>query len=678
MKWFEKTKESLWLSMAVIVIMGNSAHADFVYSEPIKVPNINLSDYDGQVHVSPDGLELYLVSRRDDPMCSDLYVSERSSPKEAWSTPVSLGLSFGASIGAPCISADGLELYFGDPGLWSLKWCESRPGGYGDGDLWVATRATRDEPWGEPQNLGPIINSESFQADPSLSADGLTLYFTSRQPGEGWQTDIYVTTRNSKNDPWRPAEKLEGPVNSSDFEGCPHISADNLTFFFQRGFSADIYVSRRATPADPWGQPVPFEPANTDLVEFHPTFSEKDSSIYFARGGEEPLVLTLAFDIWQVEVTPVLDLNRDGAVDELDIDELLGHWDNTDNSLYDIAPIPLGDGVADAKDLSVLNKHLYAKQKATNPYPTNMTNNIPNRTMLTWESNEFTQSQDVYLGTDYYDVSNATPNDSSYMGRQEANSYDPGELDVHTTYYWRVDHVNTYKWRIDEKHEVESTLACEGSVWQFTTGGIIADHYPEDRSSGVDGWPAILSWVSGTSIIWCDLYLGVDRDAVVQATTDNTDIYHGRQSADETSFTTDYLNPQTTYYWRIDGVDSDNPQTISPGKVRQFTTANIIAGQYPANNATLIDRSVILSWEPGGPGLSYDVYFGPDRSSVAQATPASAGIYQGQQTSNQTTFSPGTLKAGTSYFWRIDSAEEDNPDNQWKGPVWTFTTKAGR
>ena len=73
----------------------------------------------------------------------------------------------------PCISPDGLEFYFGS----------RRPGGYGDTDLWVATRATKDDSWGEPFNLGPLLNTGVRESVGSISSDGLNLYIQSRRAG---------------------------------------------------------------------------------------------------------------------------------------------------------------------------------------------------------------------------------------------------------------------------------------------------------------------------------------------------------------------------------------------------------------------------------------------------------------------------------------------------------------
>jgi hypothetical protein len=65
-------------------------------------------------------------------------------------TPTNLGPTVSSSEDAdPCISADGLELYFNS---------YNRPGGYGGYDMWVATRQTKDADWGTPVNLGPTVN----------------------------------------------------------------------------------------------------------------------------------------------------------------------------------------------------------------------------------------------------------------------------------------------------------------------------------------------------------------------------------------------------------------------------------------------------------------------------------------------------------------------------------------
>ena len=61
----------------------------------------------------------------------------------------------------------------------------------GQFDLWMVTRKAKDDPWGEPVNLGPNINSLGDEREPSLSADGSTLYFGSNRPGGNGYWDIW-------------------------------------------------------------------------------------------------------------------------------------------------------------------------------------------------------------------------------------------------------------------------------------------------------------------------------------------------------------------------------------------------------------------------------------------------------------------------------------------------------
>ena len=110
--------------------------------------------------------------------------------------PVNLGPPVNTSVTeiAGSISADGLSLYFSD-GPWVLA-----PEGYGGGDLWVTTRSTKEDPWGEPMNLGPTVNTLAHESFAHLSADGSTLYWNSDRPGgygefDIWQVSI-ITLRN--------------------------------------------------------------------------------------------------------------------------------------------------------------------------------------------------------------------------------------------------------------------------------------------------------------------------------------------------------------------------------------------------------------------------------------------------------------------------------------------------
>jgi WD40 repeat protein len=81
------------------------------------------------------------------------------------------------------IRKDGLMLIF----------TSDRPGSIGGLDLWVSTRSNTHDPWSEPVNLGPTINTEADERGAALAEDGVTLYFSSNRPGGFGGDDIWVT-----------------------------------------------------------------------------------------------------------------------------------------------------------------------------------------------------------------------------------------------------------------------------------------------------------------------------------------------------------------------------------------------------------------------------------------------------------------------------------------------------
>jgi len=360
--------------VAAIMVSGGNAKADFVFGEPNNLGAPINSSYDECMpYISADGLSFYfgeyLNNRSDGYGGTDIWLSTRDTIEDGWSTPENLGplINTSAHDGSTYISADGLVLYFGS----------MRPGGYGAGgwgdyDLWVATRATTDDLWGEPNNLGPTVNSEYQELCPSLSADGLSLYFSEgpysfRPEGLG-EGDLWVSTRATVSDPWGPPENLGAAVNSSSREMAPSISSDGRVLFFQStrsgGPPADIWMTTRATTEDEWEPPVELEsPINTSVSDCNPSISTDGSTLYFSSkrdGGQG------GYDLYQVPILPVVDLNGDGIVDATDMCIIVDHW-GKDYPLCDIGPMPWGDGIVDVEDLIVLAEHLFEEYPPVEP-----------------------------------------------------------------------------------------------------------------------------------------------------------------------------------------------------------------------------------------------------------------------------------------------------------------------
>jgi hypothetical protein len=248
-----------------------------------------------------------------------------------------------------------MTLYFSDG--HSPTFGNQLPGGLGDqGDIWMVTRTSVNGAWGEPVNLGPGINSQ-HAIHPSISSDGLSLYFQSHRSGALGHCDIMVATRNSTTDPF------EGPVfirkvNTGGPEWTPDISADGLTLFFMRNPGpTEIWASTRQTTGDEFGTPIKL-PRQVNMSGYDngiPNISDDGSTLYFLSSRPGGFG---GWDLWQVSITPIVDFNGDGIVDSADMCIMVDHW-GEDYSLCDIAPLPFGDNIVDVQDLIILSEHLF-------------------------------------------------------------------------------------------------------------------------------------------------------------------------------------------------------------------------------------------------------------------------------------------------------------------------------
>jgi hypothetical protein len=267
--------------------------------------------------------------------------------------------------------------------------------------------------------------------------------------------------------------------------------------------------------------------------------------------------------------------------------------------------------------------------QATNPSPADSVTNVDVDADLSWTEGTGSTSSDVYFGT-------SSP--GTFQGNQTATTFEPGTMSNNTTYYWRIDEINTGG-------------TTTGNVWSFTT--IVAapsqatNPSPADSVTDVD-INADLSWTAGSGSTSSDVYFG----------TTSPGTFQGNQTA--TTFEPGTMSNDTTYYWRIDEINSGGTTT---GTVWSFTTIVAAPSQAtnpsPADSATDVAVSADLSWTAGSGSTSSDVYFGT----------TSPGTFQGNQTA--TTFDPGTMANGTTYYWRID---EVNASGTTTGVVWSFTT----
>ena len=237
---------------------------------------------------------------------ADVWVSTRKNVQEKWSEPRNLGMPVNSQFAelSATLSHDGRTLF--------LTMARDR-GGLGLQDMWMSTRGPEVRPteegsnecppalveftWSEPVNLGPPVNTSAIEIMPTLSRDGLSLYFVSdRQAGGFGNTDIWVARRATVDSPWETPVNLGATINSSGPDVAPELSIDGRLLFFSSNRQAghgrlDIYVSHRSNPNDDfgWGSPVNLGPhVNTtagDRGADHVVVSSNAPAVlYFGRG----------------------------------------------------------------------------------------------------------------------------------------------------------------------------------------------------------------------------------------------------------------------------------------------------------------------------------------------------------------------------------------------------------
>ncbi len=183
----------------------------------------------------------------------NFYVSRNIN--NVWTMAENMGapINTGGNEGAQSLSADGYFMYF--------TACD-RSTGLGSCDLYISSSLYGK--WSAPSNMGAPVNSKSWEAQPSISSDGTTLYFVSNRPGGYGKMDLWKTSLTGGE--WTKPENLGPGVNTPDNEMSPHISKDNKTLYFSSdgwvgmgGF--DLFITRKDsdtawTPPENLGYPI--------------------------------------------------------------------------------------------------------------------------------------------------------------------------------------------------------------------------------------------------------------------------------------------------------------------------------------------------------------------------------------------------------------------------------------
>jgi len=224
-----------------------------------------------------------------------------------WSAPVNLGavINSTASDQGPAISKDGLTLYFHS----------NRTGGLGGFDMYVSQRASVDDPWGAPTNLGAPVNTSVDEGNPALSRDGHFLFFQSIRTGGFGGIDLWVSYREHTHDDfdWQPAVNLGPGVNSASDDNAPsyfendELGVAQLYFVSSRpgGLGGqDIYLSNQTLDGS-FGPAVLVSDLSTPSTDSRPSIRFDGLEIVFQ--SNRPGSFSAALDLWAATRESALD-----------------------------------------------------------------------------------------------------------------------------------------------------------------------------------------------------------------------------------------------------------------------------------------------------------------------------------------------------------------------------------
>lgn len=248
--------------------------------------------------LTADQKTLIFVKREEN---EEIMVSQLDSDGN-WGNPISISSNINSEFneGTCTISADGRKLVFTS--------CMGRKG-YGSCDLYMSNKVGNE--WSVPENLGGKINSTAWDSQPSLSADGRTLYFVSNRSGGFGQRDIYVSTVD-KNGEWMKPLNLGPDINTSFDDISPFIHPNGQRLYFSTngrlGFGGfDIYFSEKENTN--WTGPINFGyPINTHNDEVSMYISSDGEKGFYSH--EERINNSFISILYEIDIPPKLQIEH--------------------------------------------------------------------------------------------------------------------------------------------------------------------------------------------------------------------------------------------------------------------------------------------------------------------------------------------------------------------------------
>jgi hypothetical protein len=351
------------------------------------------------------------------------------------------------------------------------------------------------------------------------------------------------------------------------------------------------------------------------------------------------------YELFKVMLKDFTGIGTSSGVSPTNLDEFTGGTGMIDRISWGFGAT--GDLFVD--EVRILDAPGGVTANASNPSPADGAYHEDTWLNLSWTPGPFAVTHDVYVGEDFDAVTEGA--EGTFLGNQTATflvlgfpgfPY-PDGLIPGTTYYWRIDEVN----------DAEPNSPWKGDVWNFMIPpktAYLPD--PMDTAEAIQVNTG-LTWTPGFGAKLHTVYFGDNFDEVSNA---EDGLPQGAAT-----FSPGELKMAKTYYWRVDEFDAI---ATHKGNVWSFITEGAVEALDPANGAVDVSQTPTLTWAPGL-GASHEIYFGTDAASLELKGSGNLGAES---------YEPGQLEWNTTYYWRVDEANNANADSPWTGPLWSFTT----
>jgi hypothetical protein len=353
---------------------------------------------------------------------------------------------------------------------------------------------------------------------------------------------------------------------------------------------------------------------------------------------------------------------------------------------------------------------------ATSPTPADGAKDVHRDVTLAWVAGQYAATHDVYLGTSFADVNDASrtnPKGVLVSQGQTSAAYDVVELlEFGTVYYWRVDEVNA----------APDNTVFKGPVWSFTAEpfsypikNVIATASSQSRAdtpaqntvngsglNAADQHSIDLAqmWMSSNTKphwiryefdkvykldelwVWnanqiVEAFVGFGaKDVTIEYSADGQTWatlegpHEFARATAEATYTAntlvDFGGVEAKFVkLTINSNWGGVAQQVSLSEVRFFYVPVQAREPIPADGAKDVLLTASLDWRPGREATSHKVFFGTDSDAVAAVTAAASTV-------NTHGYTPSSMTFGTQYFWRVD---EIGDTGTYEGNVWSFTAQ---